>query len=354
MREGSINMKTYTLFSLLFFSLPAFALQEGGIDGGGGGTLPANPISIEYAENIIQHSKQDLRLLYRSFQRRMRYDTDFFGAELTAKLSGGAALIDVLEKTDIEILLDKPCHDLYGNETDGSVHASKPNAICMSVFRIAPKLSTERARAEILALITHELGHVLGADENEAVRLQYISVSYLQKTDSESASEFVGQLMKSLSAFNTDASKLWDAKTPTEELLVMDNLYKDIHAPIRDTAMALFTTEDEDYYRYQSARIMLAHWYALSVSNRSDSAEWQKKYQNVFKDDESVKLKEIPEAFAEQNIYGDLKISKINMSWDMKHTAQEVSMYAYSVNNYLMNLYLSKDLVSIPKPNPGQ
>lgn len=334
-------------------SLPAFALREGGIDGGGGGTLPANPISIQQAQDIIQGSKKDLRLLYRSFQRHLTYDETLFEKNLIKKLFGTTpTLIDVLEKTEIEIQLDKPCYDLYSNESDGSVHAKKSNAVCISAFRIAPKLSTDRARSEILALITHELGHVLGANEQEAQDLQSVSASYLRYSGPNSASDLIQNLIRSLSEFNRDADKVWETKSSSELVLVIDNLYREINSAVRDTTMAIFTTEDEEYYEYQRARVMLANWYVLGESDRSDASAWHKKYQDVFKSGDSVSLKDIPEAYAEKSRFGDLKITKINLGWDLKNTIREVSNYVYDVNNYLMSLYLSKDLVTIPTHLP--
>ncbi len=158
---------------------PAAKEVEGGISSGGGGTLPANPISVFRVYEIVQDAKAALRMFYRLENQVTGDDPILYG--LDKFVVGPRNLITLLEETEIEVLSNKPCKDKNGNEVDASIVASKPGAICLSAFRVAPKLIEERAHIEILALITHELTHILGSTEKEAVEIQRYTAIRFEK-----------------------------------------------------------------------------------------------------------------------------------------------------------------------------
>lgn len=154
---------------------------EGGISAGGGGTLPSNPIGTYRVVQILAEAKRQLRLYItdeRKYDRTGLNQKFFFGEE---------NLATQLEKTDIEILEDRPCKDRNGHDVDASIVASRPNTICFSAFRVAPKLVEEVANKEIVALLVHELSHFLGATEEEAVSLQRFAALRLQDVTSKDA-----------------------------------------------------------------------------------------------------------------------------------------------------------------------
>ncbi len=53
-----------------------------------------------------------------------------------------------------------------------SIYSSSPNGICMSIKRLSQKLNHTSYQIELLALYIHELSHLYGATENDAVELQ--------------------------------------------------------------------------------------------------------------------------------------------------------------------------------------
>lgn len=154
---------------------------EGGISAGGGGTLPANPVYPYRVTQILGEAKRQLRL-YLNYERKYKRSiTDLDEKYIFSEEN----LATQLEKTDIEILEDKPCLDRNGHEVDASVVATRPNTICFSAFRVAPKLVEEVANKEIVALLVHELSHFLGSSEEEAVRLQQFAAIMLQRVSSK-------------------------------------------------------------------------------------------------------------------------------------------------------------------------
>lgn len=144
--------------------------NTGGMDGGGGGTLPAHPASIYEIQDIAQEAKPDLLYLLNGYEWREKYDQQ---KPLYKKLFGGPRKAqEVLKDLRLEVRLDKPCLTSGGTEVDGSIYGLKSNTICLSAFRISQKVDKAAAEREVLALLMHEISHFLGATEDEAVDLQ--------------------------------------------------------------------------------------------------------------------------------------------------------------------------------------
>lgn len=144
--------------------------NTGGMDGGGGGTLPAHPASVYEIQDIAQEAKPQLFYLLNGYEWREKYDRQ---KPLYKKLFGGPRKAqEVLKDLLLEVRLDKPCLTSGGTEVDGSIYALKPNTICLSAFRISQKIDKAAAEREVLALLMHEVSHFMGATEDEAVELQ--------------------------------------------------------------------------------------------------------------------------------------------------------------------------------------
>lgn len=150
---------------------PAGQVEEGGISGGGGGTLPAQPIATWQVRQVIQDAKQSLIPLLNF--KSMEFARSEVRSSVEQKLFGGTTtILDVLHETNIDVNYSSACKDGSGKEVDGSIFGSTQGSICISAERVAAKLTEERALPEIVALIAHELSHKLGADEKEATEFQ--------------------------------------------------------------------------------------------------------------------------------------------------------------------------------------
>ncbi|MGZ3803541.1 MAG: hypothetical protein ACXVB4_04980 [Pseudobdellovibrionaceae bacterium] len=144
--------------------------NTGGMDGGGGGTLPAQPASAYEIQDIAQEAKTNLLYLLNGYEWLENYNSQ---KPLYKKLFGGQRKAqEVLKDLRLEVRLDKPCLTSGGAEVDGSVYGLKPNTICLSAFRISQKLDRAVAQREVLALLMHEVSHFMGTTEEEAVELQ--------------------------------------------------------------------------------------------------------------------------------------------------------------------------------------
>lgn len=264
------------------------ARSSGAVSGGGGGTLPANPVSIREIEEIVNTALPEMRLVVREMSRRV-----FRGAEsqLDIKLFGGPkTIVDVLEETGYELRPDKPCLDRFGNEVDASIFANKPNDICISAFRIAPKLIEERARVETLALIFHEISHKLGTTEEEATEFQKDAAYLLSQADPNELrfpqwlmlSDFADSLASSLVAY---ANRVEQGAAEN----VLDALSKDLNRKRYDFSGAIrpknpyshYTRRQFEYVEWLETRLRIVD-YTLNLKFDGQPEYWVEKLDEVF------------------------------------------------------------------------
>ncbi len=321
----------------------------GGIDGGGGGTTPANPISItQVFATIRTDAKSSLRLYFRNLERRSHFQNV---PPYNAKLFGGAkTILDVLESTDIEVPDSKPCYDAFGNEVDGSVHSTKPNAICISAFRIAPKLILERAIPEILALIAHELSHVLGTTEAEAEAFQRRAVEDLRFANGEDSLRYTygaaSKIDKALELSKRDIHSM----SPDALVLMIENLKTNFDLVVLQTTLALFTEREDDYYRFHAARLELLRWYALSKSSDQHAVGWGQKYNSLFNASGEVKFSDTDISNAAHNQFGYLTIRQVQNNTDLQAQLEDFAYYASKLRKHLSDMANINLLADLPDP----
>jgi len=341
------DMKPFLLLGLLFFSTSL--TWAGGIDGGGGGTLPANAITIGHVFNTIRY---DAKINLRMYFRGLEQSSDFKPQPYDQKLFGGpTTLLNVLENTEIEIPTSGPCYDAFGKAVDGSVHASKPNTICISAFSIAPKLIQERAVPEILALIAHELSHLLGTTEVEADLIQQKAVNDLRFADWQKARNFVGGEYWKSSQISTIAKQDITNKSANEIVLILERLndYFDVYA--WDHPLAVFTQKDQDYLAFQKAKLNLMQWYALSISTDPTSTEWKNKYDSLFSQGGQVRLSDVPGFGGAQNQYSHLTLNRIQNFQEIQQQLNEIQDHSHYVSTYLWNMLETNPLPALPDPD---
>lgn len=262
--------------------------SNGAVSGGGGGTLPANPVTISEIKEIVEKALPEMRLLAREMSRRV-----FRGSEtaLEAKLFGGpVTIIDLLEETGYELRLDKPCFDRFGNEVDASIFANKPNTICISAFRIAPKLIEERARVETLALIFHEISHKLGTSEAEATEFQKEAAFLLSRADPDELnlpqsmmiSDFPQSVSRVLVALAASIEKGATSK-------VLDEMTKNLSQRAFDFSTATnpknpysyYSRRQDEYVGWLTLRLQVVK-HTLFARVDEDPEYWEKQLNEIF------------------------------------------------------------------------
>jgi hypothetical protein len=172
---------TKTLFlltiSITLGALPVFA-EHGGISGGGGGVATPPGVEISKIQAAVENSKIVIEEWLNAKELRFSYGTNGLeNSTAFAKLFGSSRnVFDVIKDLKIEVRNNEPCYDSDHNAVDGSIFAHAPASICISAFKLKDKLNAFDYEYETEALILHEISHLLGTDENEAVSLQNLSL----------------------------------------------------------------------------------------------------------------------------------------------------------------------------------
>ena len=264
---------------------PPIEEEDGGISAGGGGTLPADPMTVYDVLRAMDQAKLILRMSFnyqRNFPRKNLFGSDQF-------MFGEKNLATQLEITDLEVLQDKPCKNKFGRDVDASIYASRPNTICLSAFRVAPKLIKEIATKEILALIAHELSHLLGATEAQAVEVQksvawdLSSISSLNSADLENKLWMYPLEVETLSGYQgsiNDDLKKGNIKGILNSFREMTRKLTDIDVNLPSSSISFADYRIREYFRLIYSRIRLAETFVESLD--STDPEYQKSAQQEY------------------------------------------------------------------------
>ncbi|RYZ71176.1 MAG: hypothetical protein EOP05_12350 [Proteobacteria bacterium] len=252
---------------------PAGHVEEGGVNGGGGGTLPAQPIAAWQVRQVIQRAKLSLIPLLNTKSLELVRSSSL--SNVDQKLfRGDRTILDVLHETNIDVMYTGACKDGNGKEVDGSIFGLTPDSICISAERIAAKLTEERALPEIVALIAHELSHKLGADEAEATEFQKdvamsLSAPYLKASAEETvqASASASQALQvSISTLLRDIDSKTEAQLDNS-LTNFKSAEMDFFIATRNYPFSILGLREEHYFDVQRTRVLVvSHYLAMATS----------------------------------------------------------------------------------------
>jgi hypothetical protein len=195
-------LKILATLSLIVTSSLAWA---GGVSGGGGGgTTEPEPIE---ASSIVSFVEDGAEMLLRVWlqTREVRYfdqrglDSDLERDVLKIFFESEQNIFSVLDLTTVHLKMKESCYDTSGLPSDGSVNPELPNQICLSPFLMAPKLNRYNGSKETLGLLVHELAHLMGADEQQAYRLQKMALQ-----------DFFGRDLRQMD--DEVATSIWDSE----------------------------------------------------------------------------------------------------------------------------------------------
>lgn len=172
--------------SLIFFTAltPVFALA-GGSDVGGGGVLRLPHASIDQVKESAARSRQILKLWLHGQEAWSSTHPDDITPAYSKLFRGPRSIYDVLDNLKIEFRLNKACYDKEGSKHDGSIYTSlgTPDSICLSGARMALALRTDNYDYGTIALILHEVSHLLGTTEVEARKIQADIIQSIRSWD---------------------------------------------------------------------------------------------------------------------------------------------------------------------------
>ena len=165
------SMKFSNLIFLIFISFFTFnsTAEIGGISGGGGGTITPGGVDTYKIKQIIGLSKilllswlNDGEHFYKTVRLPGGHEPR---PEELLLFKGPRDVFEVIRQLKIEVKNSSPCYTFDGQPVDGSINATKPADICISAKTLAEKLNENNFEYETIALIMHEIMHLLGANE---------------------------------------------------------------------------------------------------------------------------------------------------------------------------------------------
>jgi len=144
----------------------AFA-GEGGVSGGGGGVAPVDPVGATMVEQALREAPQALSLVFHWMEMEDLEKPTRVGALL---FKGPLTIHELVKQAPIET--SGECRSPDGQRRDGAAPGKRPNSVCMDVKTLGQKLTEDNYWAQTVALLGHELSHLLGTNETEASELQ--------------------------------------------------------------------------------------------------------------------------------------------------------------------------------------
>lgn len=329
------------------------SLHDGGMSGGGGGTLPANPIGVYRAKEMIADAKKQLRLYFR-FERQYNFVSQIPDSQFSLESEG---LQNQLEKTDIEILEDKPCKDLSGTDVDASVVASRPNTICISAFRIAPKLIEENANKEILALLVHELSHFLGANEKEALDLQKYVAIRLEDIPKDFSADLWNKMwdatiriegLVSKARSILEALRQGDLKQVRAELTFVQNVLRAYDEHFESLPFAYTDYTIGDYQYLLMIKLRIVDYYISSIDESNPLRDESKQLlDECFAGNTTLTFGEISKNCHlgdKDNIYVDETIQRPARTEDLEDVTNELIYFLHDLSGHVRALTFDQPL----------
>ena len=364
--KNSIWFRACMLGIAIISTLPAKGESVcGGIGCGGGGTLPANPMYPFQIHQVVKNAKKELRLITKynlAMHRSSTYEKwkDKF-------YLGDKNIFDVLEEVGLEIRDDKPCYDAAQNEVDASIYASKPNTICLSAFRIAPKLVEEVARKEIVALLMHEMSHLLGADEKEARELQRDTYLFLHDTTDKT----VDHMLQEFEALEGKANGTLRSLLSRFDTLAKNDLVKEMSTynaeaqafavKVNNLPYCLHDKKESEIFEFRSYSFLMSLWYGLGyVQSGNDEAYWKAQYERIFGDKEEITFKEFADKFSlyhrNELQFPNLKMKRIHSLAELKKSLEETLEMENEQDNLIRHIKfdLALNRPSIPGGDNGE
>jgi hypothetical protein len=165
---------------------PAAPSEEGTV-GGGGGDLTVS--TVEQVEESILKQRELLKKAFfrvQLFTKPTRSSRRPYGEAIPAdvqkilnsmmdgNLKNSMPVLEFLTQVEFQIEKEKPCVALDEKHHDGSAIGSK--IICLSVPRLQ-RIAKENLDLNILALAAHELSHLYGFEEGDAVKVQQFFIT---------------------------------------------------------------------------------------------------------------------------------------------------------------------------------
>ena len=308
-------IKLILLIFYFLFSLNAIATNiTGGMDAGGGGTLPTNPAYIFEIIEAAEEARPTLLYWFNGYERSSCRDQN---SSICKKLFlGPVSVQQMLKSLRLEVREDRSCYSSQGTEVDGSIYGAN----CLSAFRIAPKLDKALVQREVLALLAHEVSHFMGTNEEEAVKIQKDMAFDIMKSESNDIinGDIVREKLDEIRQAMPKIISMLKVNKLDTGFEIMDKMRVDFLKFVELTNKINF-----NYFGYRESEFedliyLRLHWAFLYLASIADNnAEYvQEKYKAQFANRDYFLLGD-EELYGKEHLYANEKIQKINSTQDL-------------------------------------
>jgi len=204
--KSSVNT---AILGILFLTMSANA-RIGGTTGGGGNISAEKQLSSSQIEEAVLYSKAVVLTWangvvdeYLNTQQGAYCDT--LCQKRIQLLKTKPNIFSAINQVQIKLQQNDSCHDQDGQHKDGSVDTSKPNSICISISHLKNKLTTSNYKAQTAALVLHEITHLTGSTESDAVSYQN---DLLEKLKIQSFDDVLSSIYKNIKSFREISDSL--------------------------------------------------------------------------------------------------------------------------------------------------
>ena len=207
----------FTLLFIALLALPNFALAETKVIGNGGDVREENPVSVAYIQSLMPKARLMIRSWLQGLDGQIHPDDGLRGRyprqlpvprgaeKLFAQSRDAYSYLD----SEIRFKTEAPCGSA-DKHSDGSVVSESPAVICISGFSMSRKLNEGNAKIQLEALIVHEIAHLTGATEEEAIAIQSQYLSDMRFVSEESLAKMYDARWEALSSASyTLADMTW-------------------------------------------------------------------------------------------------------------------------------------------------
>ncbi|MBK7891092.1 MAG: hypothetical protein IPJ84_09685 [Bdellovibrionales bacterium] len=181
MTTTGLTFRLLVTGALLLTASNAFALNRGGMSGGGGNVMNPTP-----PDRLV--NRHEVRALANRLPTLLPKVAHYLAQKQSslAQIPVGQAgadenlrplfqtrysILRLLKTVPLDVEHHKSCFDGSGNPVDGSV-AEDDDEVCLSALNIALKVHPTEIDAQSQALIVHEYGEKAGLDEAAAISVQ--------------------------------------------------------------------------------------------------------------------------------------------------------------------------------------
>lgn len=251
------------LLSLFAIGLSAQAGPR--IVGNGGDVIEDNPVSTAEIGRLLPAAKLSilswLHRLDRNVQlvkERRGRNKIYINPTLAERLlfRDGQNVYGVVDRLQINFATETPCASVDGWR-DGSIISMPASEICISGYSISRKLNRGNAPLQLQALILHELSHLLGANETEAVSLQR---QYLSDMEYVSGNAVQNEYQQELIILGNLKSALLNQAICGESSFGIDWTFDSLSRSTNPDLFAISVLPADEQSRLDALHTLLSHW----------------------------------------------------------------------------------------------